>query len=206
MNQSEGQLYPAPPWRMAGELWMGLFRTQEPVSIPAGLNPLFSRHVLLVVLVRYLAGTLRYNELIIGPLARRGVRPGIHVQWIWVDSEESLWGGRCIWGLPKELARFEWDGSSVHISDGAGSIVRLLVEQHRPLLPLPLMMPGFGRLDGQWTYVPARGWWRPARARLQARDWSPRFGCSIAEMPALAVTGKPFSATFPSARLLGGER
>ena len=53
--------------------------------------------------------TLEYNELVIAPaLVRAGGARGAWVSHIWVDSDDSIIGGRRM-GLPKESARFAWD-------------------------------------------------------------------------------------------------
>ena len=104
--------------------------------------------------VRYLECTLRYDELVIGSLARRGLKFGIYVHHIWVDSEESLWGGRRIWGLPKELASFAWEGDTVRVTDEEGPIATLSVDRSEASSPrIGTVAPGFGRLDGRWIYT-----------------------------------------------------
>ncbi|WIA37550.1 hypothetical protein OEZ86_014457 [Tetradesmus obliquus] len=52
-----------------------------------------------------------YNELAYIPgkyKAGKCSTPLFSVQRIWVDSEASVHGGRSNWGLPKELAKFNW--------------------------------------------------------------------------------------------------
>jgi len=55
--------------------------------------------------------TLTYGELAMNLVVKqRGVRRyGAVTPLIWVDSEPSLRGGRALWNLPKEMARFELD-------------------------------------------------------------------------------------------------
>ena len=54
------------------------------------------------MLANYTSGTLVYRELIVFSHA---TARGMVVSHIYVDDEQSLSGGREIWGLPKELAR-----------------------------------------------------------------------------------------------------
>ena len=50
-----------------------------------------------------------YNELIFtSGLHRLGSHVGFHISQIFVDSTSSLLGGRLNWGVPKELAVFDW--------------------------------------------------------------------------------------------------
>jgi acetoacetate decarboxylase len=52
---------------------------------------------------------LEYNELIVAPaLTRRGRTIRFWISHIYVDNRDSMAGGREIWGLPKEIAQFNW--------------------------------------------------------------------------------------------------
>ena len=76
--------HPPAPWRLRGQA----------LVIPRGATSgLF--------LATYTGETLAYHELIV-------FRPGLVVSHIYVDDEQSLSGGHEIWGLPKELATFEY--------------------------------------------------------------------------------------------------
>lgn len=57
-------------------------------------------------------GVLSYDELLVGtPVWDRGSL-AVSIPQIWVDSEVSREGGRELWGIPKEMARFG-QGSSI---------------------------------------------------------------------------------------------
>jgi hypothetical protein len=49
-------------------------------------------------------GVLQYHELLVARLLRDGVVPRLRITDIWVDSPESLAGGRSLWAIPKQLA------------------------------------------------------------------------------------------------------
>ena len=49
-------------------------------------------------------GVLQYHELLVARLLRDDAVPRIRITDIWVDSSESLVGGRSLWGIPKQLA------------------------------------------------------------------------------------------------------
>ena len=84
--------HPPPPWRLYGEL----------IIVPALVKP---RALGGVLLANYTSGTLVYRELIVFSHA---TARGMVVSHIYVDDEQSLSGGHGIWGLPKELATFEY--------------------------------------------------------------------------------------------------
>ena len=56
---------------------------------------------------------LSYRELMTTVLVRRGLRVLPTITHIWVDSETSRDGGRALWGIPKGLASFVFDGRSL---------------------------------------------------------------------------------------------
>ena len=123
--------YPPAPWKCSGQMWTGIFKSDIPRTLPGGFKHFLDPHLFIVSLIRYLDGTLRYDELLFSTLARLGPRPGIHVDDIWVNERASLWGGCRIWGLPKNLAEFGWDGSTVQITDEHGLIAKISVDMRR---------------------------------------------------------------------------
>ncbi|MEU7226562.1 acetoacetate decarboxylase family protein [Streptomyces chrestomyceticus] len=167
---------------MRGHLWGGLFATDAAPALPPDLSPLTARS-LAVFVIRYREGTLRYDELIVGTPARHGRRAGLYVHWIWVDDERSLRGGRRIWGVPKQLAEFRWEGPRVRVTDGQGLVAALRLSAKGPSLPrLPLPMTGFGTLDEARTVFTARFTARPGAASVRVEEWPAR-------LPALRHTG-----------------
>jgi hypothetical protein len=199
--------YPPAPWRSSGCLWMGLFKTDAPPPLPEGLKRLLNPNWLVVSLIRYLEGTLKYDELVIGGFVRRGRRLGLFVYDIWVDDETSLWGGRRIWGLRKEMADFAWDGGSVRVSDEDGLILTLVVNDAKDATRLPRMwtpFPGLSRLDGQWLFTPAGMWARFGKGGVHLDEWSERFPYRPAEKPMFSLRADPFHIAVPSPKVLRG--
>ena len=49
-----------------------LLQSRCPIEPPVGLTPFLDSRLIVVILVRYLEGTLQYDEFGIGGLARRG--------------------------------------------------------------------------------------------------------------------------------------
>jgi hypothetical protein len=179
--------YPPMPWRMRGTMAVGVFSVIQPPAIPDGPRPVLARS-LAVVLVRYLAGTLSYDELMVGSPARHGRRAGLFVHRIWVNDLASLWGGRRHWGLPKQLAEFSWKDHTFEVVDGDEVLAAGSVSPRAPRLPsVTLPMSGFGRLDDAWLLTTARLRARWAPARMELTQWSAR-------LPALARAATPVCA------------
>lgn len=198
--------YPDAPWRLSGRVWTGLFRADQSAPIPAGLRPLLPGSWVTVTLARYLEGTRRYDELIVGPLVRRGPRFGVHVDHIWVSDDVSRLGGRRIWGLPKRLAEFAWGDSSVTIIDERGCVADIAFDDRMSrVLPIPAAGMGFGCLDGVQTHVVARGWARPARSGMQVSASSSHFRYRISPRPFLSLAANPFRITVQQPAVLSGS-
>ncbi len=189
--------YPPPPWHLSGPSWLGVFRADRTPPLPNEYKHfLHPRHVA-VALIRYLSGTLQYDELIVGSMARHRGRLGLYVHHIWVDNLASLWGGRKIWGLQKELAEFAWEENVVTISDAGGLIAQIEVKLSNAWLPpLPLWMPSFGNVDGRSLFTVGRIQAHLGKAGMRINDWSARFGFQVQPKPFLSVAGKPFAMVF----------
>jgi hypothetical protein len=117
--------HPEPPWHLQGEL----------VIVPA-----ITRRRTLggVLLADYRSGTLSYHELIVFSHA---TARGMVVSHIYVDSEQSLHGGRNVWGLPKELAEFELTPRTFLARQGESTLLRARIRRRAGLLPLLIPAP-----------------------------------------------------------------
>ncbi len=196
--------YPPAPWDLAGQLWMGLFRLHAGVvPVPPGAKRLLGPRWMLLVFVRYLDGVLRYDELAFGVPIACGRHFGLWVDRIWVDSEPSLWGGRRLWGVPKELARFDWQEDSVTVVDAGGHIVTLWLDRTAARLPeCSFAAPGFGQIDGQLVAARGRVCGRLGRGGLRIVAWTSRFGYCPMAQPRVSLALKPFQMHLPVAEPL----
>ena len=89
--------YPDAPWNMTGQLWLSLFRVRE------GDHPDRAPGVYGAALVSYEEPSpLTYGELLVAHLVNKAV----NITDIWVDSPESMEGGRALWAIPKDLCDF----------------------------------------------------------------------------------------------------
>jgi len=158
--------YPPEPWYLGGSLLVSVFLV--PVrDLPAGFElPAKRRPLRLgarvpvgVAAVHYLpGGALEYDELLVAvpSLGQGGIR--VTIPQIWVDSPASMRGGRELWGIPKELARFRWNEpaegrAEVTMSVEGAQVAALRTRRGRPLLPgmRQLALPILQRLGGVTT-------------------------------------------------------
>lgn len=188
--------YPPAPWRSAGQIHLGLFRAAQAAPLGrSGFRPLGDGRWLAIAAIRYQEGSLCYDELAIGPLVHRGLRPGIWVRDIYVNDEASLRGGRELWGLPKQLARFAFHDGGLTVNAGDEPLIDLAFQDRGRAAPrLPLLCPGFGNRDGRWTYVTVRFTARLARARMEVRALSPRLPALAEPMARVAFGSARFDA------------
>jgi hypothetical protein len=146
---------------------------------------------------------LRNDEFAIGSLVRLGIRFGLFSHCIWVNDRRSLLGGRHIWGLPKEMANFVWEGDILRITDEKGSVATLLVNRENGRFPkVWAPVPAIGQLDGDWTFAIARLRARLEKASMHLNRWTTRFDFHIGEIPIACFAAKPFRVTMPRPNLL----
>jgi len=97
--------YPEAPWEMVGQLWLSLFRVRGVPDRPDGVHG--------AAFVSYEPGSvLTYSELLVAHPVRtdeHGRR--VSISDIWVDSPESMDGGRELWAIPKDLCDFTLETS-----------------------------------------------------------------------------------------------
>lgn len=125
--------YPAAPWTLKGFAVQTLHLLdirRSRIFVPSELEvvPVLPGHTLGgVYLSSYGSGsTLEYNELIVvAGLVRYQNQIGTWVSHIYVDLEDSVAGGREIWGLPKEMAQFTWTNNSVSVSQNDQPLCQL---------------------------------------------------------------------------------
>ncbi|MET0404084.1 MAG: acetoacetate decarboxylase family protein [Cystobacter sp.] len=109
--------FPPAPWRLRGQLyasvwWVPTRRLQISLDPSLELLTFAGRACVGAAFVEYQEGSvLTYSELFgsVSVRTRDSRRPGMTVTHMWVNSERSLRGGRALWGMPKELARFSVD-------------------------------------------------------------------------------------------------
>jgi Acetoacetate decarboxylase (ADC) len=96
---SAGVPFPSPPWSLRAHAWVSVFALTE-APRPDRPDGIYA-----AAFVDYReGGVLAYHELLVVRLLRDGAVPRVRVTDIWVDSPESLAGGRSLWAIPKQEA------------------------------------------------------------------------------------------------------
>ena len=148
-------VYPPAPWHLQGYA----VQTLQLVDV-ARVRPLVPSELEIVSVLpgKTLGGiyissyglgsVMEYNELIVvSAIANYAEKWGAWISHIYVDNPNSVAGGREIWGLPKELAQFSWEGSDsvkvpplgyrVTVRQGNRQLCSLNYSQQSLALPLP---------------------------------------------------------------------
>lgn len=115
------------------------------------------RAVCVLYLARYdERSTLSYHELIVATLVRHGWQWGAWIPLIYVDSKQSLIGGREIWHLPKEMAEFSWSRSAISVSAAGVPLCSMRTAQGAGVT-LPLFAPALTQKQGMPARFTVRG-------------------------------------------------
>ncbi|MFJ6671677.1 acetoacetate decarboxylase family protein [Actinosynnema sp. NPDC091369] len=128
--------YPPEPWELHGRACVSVWLVRASALPPLPVRPVtvFGRAVVGTAFVDYRPPGMAYHEVLAAVLVRRGARFGVSITRIWVDSPESRAGGRELWGIPKELAEFEW-------GDDLAASAR---DEHGPVAAVRARSPRFG--------------------------------------------------------------
>ncbi|GAB4227855.1 MAG: acetoacetate decarboxylase family protein [Elainellaceae cyanobacterium] len=168
---SDTQLHPAAPWTLQGQAIVSLHAVdvnRVRPFLPPGLEAvqiLPGKMLGGIYVSTYGDGSvLKYNELIAfcGPI-RCGDRLGSWVTHIYVDDPTSVAGGRNIWGLPKQMADFQWtkgDQSQATVHRGEQLLCRVNYGWQAPgVLPvsLPSFLGSFSTLESSLVWFAFQG-------------------------------------------------
>jgi hypothetical protein len=171
--------HPPPPWHLFGEL----------IVVPALVAP---RALGGVMLANYTSGTLVYRELIVFSHA---TARGMVVSHIYVDDPQSLSGGHEIWGLPKELATFEFTRTRFTAAQDDRALLDARIRRRPGKVPMVIPAPivsGAGATLGRARIKAA-----PALVTLDVPPSSP-FASLGMSGTRLALAGDDLSLTMPA--------
>ena len=171
--------YPEPPWDLQGEM----------IVVPARVR---DRQLGGVLLADYRSGILMYRELIV---FSKATRHGMVVSHIYVDSPASMRGGRAIWGLPKELAEFDYDGRTFKARQNGTTLLQARIRRRAGFLPLLLPTPITSHAGD--TIGRARIKAAPALVTLDVPPTSP-FASLRLDGTHLALAGDDLRLTMPA--------
>jgi acetoacetate decarboxylase len=203
--------YPPPPWHLHG-ISVQVFRLVDVRAarrlVPASLRvvPVAPRRTLgILYCARYEApSSLTYHELAFAPaLVYAKGRFGFWISNIYVDHDGSRAGGRCIWGLPKEMATFRWspDERELTVAQGSRPLcwIRAGTGPARSSVPSPLFMPVISEGETGLQYFAGRGQCRLSRrtATVRSDSMSPLEGLGF-ELTSSALFAARLSLRIPA--------
>jgi len=144
-------VYPPAPWTLKGyafhTLQLADIDQAQPLVPPEFhlLPVLPGKTLACVYLASYEHGSvLQYHELIVALLARYHYKICFWISHIYVDNENSVAGGREIWGLPKEMAHFTWqlkEQGDVSVTQNDMLLCQIHCDRPRWLWPQPILLP-----------------------------------------------------------------
>lgn len=154
---SPAATYPPAPWRIAGPtvicpalVPLEVARAHVPGDVEI-VPVLPGRTAGGFLLARYEgASTLHYGELLVFPgLTRVNGSVGVWVSHAYVDSPASLAGGRRMWGVPKDLAAFDWADGRVTLTRQDGThLMTATFPRPRRRLTVPSVLASNGTTGG----------------------------------------------------------
>ena len=151
--------YPSEPWYLRGQMHLTVWRMPlaDLPALPPGLAPVRLGGCALVGtawVVYEPGGVLSYRELLVAVPVWHGRLLRASITDIWVDSAPSLRGGRELWGIPKELATFDFTGPRFAASTPDGAPIARGTVAPRAGLP--------GRWPARYTVAQNIGVQKPA--------------------------------------------
>ncbi|MGI0486633.1 acetoacetate decarboxylase family protein [Pantanalinema rosaneae CENA516] len=199
--------YPSAPWHLQGYAmqtlhWLDIDRVRS--TIPADLkivSLLPGKTLGSMYLANYGQGScLEYNELIVvSGLVYQGWQWGAWISHIYVDNPASVAGGREIWGLPKQLAQFTWQGGdrpTVEVKQGERLLCSLQGQPRSVRIRVPIAAPIISQIQTQFCTFRGQGTlnWQWMDSHLTVPKDSPfsSLGCDQAW---LAWYSQPLSLT-----------
>ena len=193
--------YPAEPWDLHGHAFVGVWLLPKGVAPPphhAGTPRIrvLGRTIVAAAFFRYdEPSPLTYDEIMATQLVRQGLRPRISITHIWVDSVQSMHGGRDLWAIPKQMNTFVRTTDASYEAVGLG---RLLVRRIRML---PFGLPTGFKLaqdrDGAAVVSPVTGKVRLGLAKGRWEfDRDGALGFLHNRKPLLTIAIRPFHILF----------
>jgi hypothetical protein len=173
---------PPSPWQVSGAALIVVGRL--PRRSWRALNP-ERAHILAAPFAGSLAAfsVIHYIDTPVGPYHEFAVSPGIAwhslpgalVSYMLVDSARSRFGGRVLWGLPKEIAQFTWeDGNVAIVAEAGASLAWVRWRTHGQGLALPVPpLPMLTVRGPRRQFFAVRGWLSGVRRATVTLDIPP---------------------------------
>ncbi len=170
-ERAEDREYPLAPWSLGG--WgiatVGLVDATAVLRyIPSGarlVTVMPGKTIGGLFFFSYERGALVYRELnVVAGLIRIGLRFAFLLPRLYVDSAASLIGGRDLWALPKELARFDTSvlgtATAIRVRQAEREVCRLTCETRGPRVRVPFAfpLPSVGIRDDAFLFFTGALW------------------------------------------------
>lgn len=167
-------MYPPPPWHSHGRAWVQPYLVDAVhLTLPPGFCAVtaLGKAVGFLALVEYVPPSpLVYAELAWLPcLVDASGERGLYIAKMYVDSRDSLAGGREIWAIPKQLATFAIRSDSATIDTEDGAHLQLVLHTRGPALPLAAGARTIQPRDGGIVRFHGSGTARTASGGLSVR-------------------------------------
>ncbi|MEH2184094.1 acetoacetate decarboxylase family protein [Nostoc sp.] len=205
--------YPQAPWTLQGYAIQTLHLVnidQVRSLIPLELEIISvwpGKTLASVYLSNYGSGSvLEYSELIVVPaLINYQRKIGAWISHIYVDNVDSVAGGREIWGLPKELAKFTWEqGKYVTVHQENQKLCSLKYNQQSLTWRQRLSASSFSAKGADLLIFPAefKSVLGLIGSKLEIPTESPFFGISLGQ-PWLTVRCEQMSLQVDAPKVVG---
>lgn len=211
--------YPPAPWHTHGRAFVQPYLVDAAqLRLPAGFAPVTvaGRALGVLGLVEYTPPSpLTYAELVWMPClvtATTATRParGYFVEKMYVDSPDSLAGGRELWALPKQLARFTLAAgeATVETEDGARLVLELAIRG--PAARAPIGGATIQAATDALVRFRGSGTARIGSARVRVREARGTEGwmgfATARRLPGLGVALRDFAITMHPPKRLAWSR
>jgi hypothetical protein len=203
---------PPAPWELQGKGFVFLYKFDTHIIdneqfIPDWLQGKYRLPWGFVMLVQYDSSPVgAYYELLLIPgWFRHPQGSAFAITKIYVSSMDSVLGGRQNWGIPKELANFDWqaqpNGSTqISVSTNAHKFLITSIQAKGWRFPITtglLRIPLVQELDGQGFQVRFRGRGQARRAHIVSMKTDGAFFADLSKMqPLVALEIRSFQLTF----------
>ncbi len=203
---------PPAPWKLQGKGFVFLYKFDTHIIdneqfIPDWLQGKRCLPWGFVMLVHYESSPVgAYYELLLIPgWFRHPQGNAFAITKIYVSSMDSVLGGRQNWGIPKELADFDWQaqpngGTQISVGTNAHKFLITSIQAkgwHFPLTTGLLRIPLVQELDGQGFQVGFRGRGQARRARIVSMKTDGAFFADLSNIqPLVALEIRSFQLAF----------
>lgn len=196
------------PWRLKGRGFTLMYKfskkfIQNCQAIPAEIRESFQGGLGYLMLVDYTQTPVGpYQEILFIPgKVNAGKGKKQVISNIFVSTMKSVISGRANWGIPKDLATFDWQKNKLSIQYQEQSLFKATFEKRWLIFPistslLPIQL--HQQLDGKDFLVNPKGMGIGRLAKVKSMEINADLFPDIAsQKPLMSIYVEPFELTFP---------